>query len=109
MEITNLPSFQSIIQKKVKKYKIKMKRCWKVHHIRIHDTHNFLTGPLQTSHFYNYCMWELKYQVSVKKKMNLLTEKMYHKLQLYISIINKCCKKMFYDDVSLHITEYLLH
>ena len=109
MEITNLPSFQHIIQRKVKKYKTKVRRQWKVHHMQIFNIYNNHLTTLKTSHYYNYCMWELKYQVSVKKKSNIITEKMYHKLQLYLSIINKCCKNMFYDDVSLHISEYLIH
>ena len=109
MEITNLPTFQDIIQRKVKKYKTKVRRQWKVHHMQIFNIYNNHLHTLKRSYFYNYCMWELKYQVSVKKKSNIITQKMYHKVQICLSVINKCCKKMFYDDISLHIIEYLLH
>ncbi len=109
--ITHIYKYNEIVQKRFRQYKNTQNRIWNYYHTRLFHLEN---NPHRNKYisiekqWYNNCLWELKYQPTIKSKYQLYKHKIERKINLYMSLILKISggDKLCYDLI-LHIIQYI--
>lgn len=114
MEITscNIRKYFALIDSKIKKYKKRQIRIWSLHLIYFINTNHIYLSNNNIESFqkewFKYCMWELKYQPSIKEKLDIYSKNIQKRIQKYKIIISKLSKKYINNDCIIHIVQYII-
>lgn len=112
MEITpsNITKYFDFINHKIMKFKNRQKKIWNLHLKCFHNTHPNIHSKsckFQRS-WYIYCMWELKFQPTVKDKLNIYCNKIKRRIQTYEIILSKICKVPISEDCIIYIVQHIV-
>lgn len=113
-EIVNLDSFRDIVENKTKKNVRFNKKCWSIHEKRLCQTISTSLDQVRAQRFkfkwrYENCLWELKYQMREKEILRRYQLQLYNKIHCFFTILKKGDYSMLYDDILVHIIEYIIH
>lgn len=111
-KITTIKKYKEIVCEKLQRYKKRQRKIWNCYYdllIRLNESNIYLnTNETFEKQWYYYCLWELKYQPSMKEKKELFKEKVEKKIHLYINILLKLkyLSRLNFD-MMLYIVEYI--
>ena len=111
-QICNIKKYKLIVDEKLSRYKERQRKIWKAHYdMLIYNNERYLYRSTDKSfeqQWYKNCMWELKYQPSIKKKHCLFKEKIEKKIHIYLNIMlkSKYLSRLHYD-LLLHIIGFI--
>lgn len=92
-QITNIEKYKQIVCGKLHRYKKRQRKVWNCHYkllTRLNESNVYRnSNAIFEKQWYYYCLWELKYQPSIKVKYNTFKEKVEKKIHLYINILLK--------------------
>ena len=111
-QVTNIEKYKQLVYEKLHKYKNRQRKIWNCYYelLKRLNESNVYRNNHQTfeKQWYYYCLWELKYQPSIKTKYNIFKEKVEKKIQLYINILLKIKYLSNLDlDCMLCIVDYI--
>ena len=110
-QITNIEKYKQIVYGKLHRYKKRQRKIWNCHYNllkRLNESNVYRNSNAIFEQWYYYCLWELKYQPSIKTKYNTFKEKVEKKIHLYINILLKLKYLCNLDlDSMLCVIEYI--